>query len=37
MENKTELETYQRLRRQHPDYFDAVEALGKAIRNAGPL
>lgn len=37
MENKTELETYQRLRRQHPDYFDAVEALGKAVRNAGPL
>jgi AhpD family alkylhydroperoxidase len=37
MENKRELETYQRLRKQHPDYFDAVEALGKAVRLAGPL
>ncbi|MDM8349226.1 carboxymuconolactone decarboxylase family protein [Pseudomonas sp. sp1636] len=37
MENKRELETYQRFRKQHPDYFDAVEALGKAVRNAGPL
>jgi alkylhydroperoxidase/carboxymuconolactone decarboxylase family protein YurZ len=37
MEKKSELETYQRLRKQHPDYFDAVEALGKAVRKAGPL
>jgi len=37
MEKKSELETYQRFRKQHPDYFDAVEALGKAVRNAGPL
>ncbi|WP_372876387.1 carboxymuconolactone decarboxylase family protein [Pseudomonas sp.] len=37
MEKKRELETYQRLRKQHPDYFDAVEALGKTARNAGPL
>ncbi|MDA7088460.1 carboxymuconolactone decarboxylase family protein [Pseudomonas sp. SA3-5] len=37
MEKKTELQTYQRLRKQHPEYFDAVEALGKAVRQAGPL
>lgn len=37
MEKLIELETYQRLRKQHPDYFDAVEVLGKAVRNAGPL
>ncbi|HLA30429.1 MULTISPECIES: carboxymuconolactone decarboxylase family protein [Pseudomonas] len=37
MERLRELETYQRLRKQHPDYFDAVEALGKAVRHAGPL
>jgi len=37
MEKKSELETYQRLRKQHPDYFDAVEALGKTVRLAGPL
>lgn len=37
MEKLRELETYQRLRKQHPDYFDAVEALGEAVRHAGPL
>jgi alkylhydroperoxidase/carboxymuconolactone decarboxylase family protein YurZ len=37
MEKIRELETYQRLRKQHPDYFDAVEALGKTVRLAGPL
>lgn len=37
MQKKRELETYQRLRKQHPEYFDAVEALGKAVRQAGPL
>lgn len=37
MQKKRELETYQRLRKQHPEYFDAVEALGKAVRHAGPL
>jgi alkylhydroperoxidase/carboxymuconolactone decarboxylase family protein YurZ len=37
MEKLRELETYQRLRKQHPDYFDAVEALGKAVCLAGPL
>jgi alkylhydroperoxidase/carboxymuconolactone decarboxylase family protein YurZ len=37
MEKLRELETYQRLRKQYPDYLDAVEVLGKAVRNAGPL
>ena len=37
MERKRELETYQRLKQQYPDYFAAVEALGAAVRHAGPL
>jgi alkylhydroperoxidase/carboxymuconolactone decarboxylase family protein YurZ len=37
MEKKRELETYQRFRKQHPDYFGAIEALGTAVRKAGPL
>ena len=28
---------YQRLKSQHADYIDAVEALGAAVRRAGPL
>jgi AhpD family alkylhydroperoxidase len=37
MEKKRELETYQRFRKQYPDYFGAIEALGAAVRQAGPL
>ncbi|MEX6502636.1 carboxymuconolactone decarboxylase family protein [Pseudomonas zhanjiangensis] len=37
MEKKRELETYQRFRKQHTEYFAAVEGLGTAVRNAGPL
>ncbi|MGH8435922.1 MAG: carboxymuconolactone decarboxylase family protein [Pseudomonas sp.] len=37
MERKRELDTYQRFRKLYPDYFDAVEALGTAVRRAGPL
>ena len=37
MEKKRELETYQRFRKQYPDYFGAIEALGTAVRQAGPL
>ena len=29
--------TYQRLEQQYPDYLAAVEALGTAVRQAGPL
>lgn len=37
MERKSALETYRHFKRQHPDYFGAVEALGAAVRQAGPL
>ncbi len=37
MQSKSGLETYRRLKQQHPDYFGAVEALGVAVRQAGPL
>lgn len=28
---------YERLRQRHPEYIGAVEALGEAAKNAGPL
>lgn len=28
---------YQQMRKQHPEYFAALEALGEAARKAGPL
>lgn len=37
MERHKKLETYGRFKQQHPDYFAAVEALGAAVREAGPL
>jgi AhpD family alkylhydroperoxidase len=37
MAKKKELNTYQRLELQYPDYLTAVEALGTAVRQAGPL
>ncbi|WP_137886647.1 carboxymuconolactone decarboxylase family protein [Pseudomonas sp. 2FE] len=37
MERKRKLDTYQRFKKQYPDYFGAVEALGVAVRHAGPL
>lgn len=30
-------ETYARLKDRHEDYFNAVENLGKTVRQAGPL
>ncbi|WP_339463201.1 carboxymuconolactone decarboxylase family protein [Pseudomonas sp. EA_105y_Pfl2_R69] len=37
MDRKRKLDTYQRFKQQHPDYFDAVESLGAVVRHAGPL
>lgn len=37
MAKKKEHNTYERLKQQSPDYLDAVEALGTAVRHAGPL
>lgn len=37
MESKKELATYRHFKRQYPGYFGAVEALGTALRQAGPL
>jgi 4-carboxymuconolactone decarboxylase len=37
MGRKREHNTYQRLKQQYPDYLGAVEALGAAVRHAGPL
>ncbi len=28
---------YQTIKQQHPDYIDAVEALGQALKASGPL
>jgi 4-carboxymuconolactone decarboxylase len=28
---------YQKMKKQHPAYFDALESLGEAVRKAGPL
>ena len=37
MERKHGLDTYKRLKKQHPAYFQAVETLGAVVRQAGPL
>lgn len=37
MARHSELDTYRRFKQQYPDYFAAVEALGTAVRHAGPL
>jgi alkylhydroperoxidase/carboxymuconolactone decarboxylase family protein YurZ len=37
MARNNEPESYLRLKKKYPDYFDAVEALGQAVRNGGPL
>ncbi|MGJ7514389.1 carboxymuconolactone decarboxylase family protein [Pseudomonas baetica] len=37
MTKKKEHKSYEHLKRQYPNYLDAVEALGKAVRHAGPL
>jgi AhpD family alkylhydroperoxidase len=37
MQNKREHNIYHRLKQQYPDYFGAVQALGKAAHHAGPL
>ena len=28
---------YQKMKKQHPAYFEALESLGEAVRKAGPL
>jgi 4-carboxymuconolactone decarboxylase len=28
---------YQKMRKQHPAFFEALESLGEAVRKAGPL
>jgi AhpD family alkylhydroperoxidase len=37
MTKKRAHNTYRNLKQQYPDYLDAVEALGTAVRHAGPL
>lgn len=37
MAKKKEHKTYESLKQQYPGYLDAVEALGAAVRHAGPL
>ncbi|MBV6821916.1 carboxymuconolactone decarboxylase family protein [Pseudomonas sp. PD9R] len=37
MARKKEHNTYRNLKQQYPDYLDAVESLGAAVRHAGPL
>ena len=37
MTQKKEHKTYRSLKQQYPDYLAAVEALGTAVRHAGPL
>ena len=37
MAKKKEHNTYRHLKQQYPQYLDAVEALGAAVRAAGPL
>jgi 4-carboxymuconolactone decarboxylase len=37
MAKKRAHSTYENLKQHYPDYLDAVEALGTAVRHAGPL
>ncbi|KAA0980446.1 carboxymuconolactone decarboxylase family protein [Pseudomonas sp. ANT_H12B] len=37
MGKKREHNTYRQLKKQYPDYLDAVQALGKSVRHSGPL
>ncbi|WP_448646878.1 carboxymuconolactone decarboxylase family protein [Pseudomonas mohnii] len=37
MAKKKKHNTYRHLKHQYPQYLDAVEALGAAVREAGPL
>jgi 4-carboxymuconolactone decarboxylase len=37
MATKKTPSAYRRLKNQHADYIDAVEALGSAVQRAGPL
>ncbi|VVP67323.1 hypothetical protein PS918_00552 [Pseudomonas fluorescens] len=37
MAKKKEHKPYENLKQQYPAYLDAVEALGAAVRHAGPL
>jgi AhpD family alkylhydroperoxidase len=37
MGKKREHNTYRQLKKQYPDYLAAVQALGTAVRHAGPL
>lgn len=37
MARKKEPSAYLQLKKKHPEYFDAVEALGSVVQQAGPL
>ena len=37
MAKKPEPKFYQKLKKRNPEYFDALDALGEAVRRAGPL
>ena len=37
MAKKTEPKLYLQLKKRHPEYFDALDGLGQAVRKAGPL
>jgi len=37
MKNELKPKHYEIMRTKHPDYIAAVETLGKAVRDAGPL
>jgi AhpD family alkylhydroperoxidase len=37
MAKKSEPKFYLQLKKRHPEYFDALDALGQAARKAGPL
>jgi AhpD family alkylhydroperoxidase len=37
MGKKIARNTYRQLKKQYPDFLDAVQDLGKAVRHAGPL
>ena len=37
MAKKPEPKFYQKLKKRNPEYFEALDALGEAVRRAGPL
>jgi 4-carboxymuconolactone decarboxylase len=37
MAKKSEPKLYQKLKKRNPEYFDALDALGQAVRKSGPI